>query len=165
MRALIVGGDGLIGSAIYEELTAREIEAIRTSRRGTPGSWGFDLLSDPRARLPQTEVAFICTGINGFVECEGNATSWRVNVDGVLAVAKTLMRAGSFVLYPSSNAIETLDCAYARQRALVEIGLQAMGDPVIVRCQKVIKENVVSCARAFVDLALKRTPGIFHWPA
>lgn len=165
MKSLIVGGDSCIGIALAGVLPG----AVRTTRKPsfTLNPIYFDL-STPRtlpADVLRLDTAFLCAGIKGFKECERDPLSWRVNVDGILAMGKQLMRAGVFVVYVSTDAVEWSDSAYARQKAHAELGLQAFGDPAIVRCQRFDAATAPRLAAYMIEIAQARKPGIYHWSA
>lgn len=159
--ALIVGRDSCIGAALVDRVKAQRV--YETTRRPTVGRYVYLNLAQPIPKLPEAEVAFLCAGIKGFKECNDPLT-WRVNVDGVLSVGKQLLRRGVFVVYVSTGAVEWSDSAYARQRAMVEIGLQAMGDPAIVRAEKFDASNAADLAEKLIAIADTRISGIHHWP-
>lgn len=158
--AFIVGGDGLIGGAVAHALNGK---SIASTRRDKPGAIFLDLLNPPET-LPQADVAYLCAGVNGFKQCEGNCNAWRTNVDGVLAVAKTLNRQGSFLVYISTAAVEWSAEMYARQRAMVEIGLNALCDPAIIRPEKVTADNAAEFAAFVIAIGSGHRAGIHHWP-
>lgn len=160
-RALIVGGDGLLGSACGEVLNwkYKTIKTERTSRRNGRHiqydlEWG-----DPDV-LPPADVVFLCAAITGFRECEGNRRAWQVNVDGVLRVALRY----PFCVYPSTQAVEWSANQYARQAAQVEAVLLATRSAAIVRCGRVTSDTALQCAAKLVHCGLDKTPGIYHWP-
>ena len=70
-----------------------------------------------------------------------------------------------FVVYVSTDAIEWSDSAYARQKAMAEIGLQAFGDPAIVRCQRFDDATAPRAAAFMIGIAQARAAGIHHWSA
>lgn len=165
-RTIVVGGDGLIGSAVACLLP----EAVVTTRRHdveeASGRMFLDLLSSPPPMV-QFDTAFLCAGINGFRENEGNRQAWRANVDGVLAVAAAIRPLHSehcFLVYVSTGAVEWSDASYARQRAHVEAVLLGWRRAAIVRPEKVTKENAAAFAAMLVACGQKRMPGIYHWP-
>lgn len=156
MRALVVGGSGLIGSALVMVLQSAGHSVI------APTHTELDLLDlPPHVPLPQVDAAFICAGIKGLQPCEGNGMSWRVNVDGALLLGKALMKRGVNLLYVSSDAVEWSNSSYARQKALVEVGLLAAGDPVIVRPCRVSDWSASILAEMMVKVI--GSPGIYHW--
>ena len=116
----------------------------------------------PPDQLMTADTAYLCAGVNGIRENEGNEISWRTNVDGTIAVVKLLP--GAFVVYLSSNAVEWSDTSYARQRAAVESFLHARGRAAIVRVQKVTKDNVAQFVLFLVKIGQKQRDGVYHWP-
>jgi uncharacterized protein YbjT (DUF2867 family) len=166
MRVLVIGGSGLIGSAVVAELLAHAHDVL------APSHAELDL-ADPPAHLPQVDAAVICAGPKGFRPCEaeGAIPSWRVNVDGVLNVALRLMGfpISTKVVFVSSDAVEWSDGAYARQKAVVEVALQAAGcspiiaSPTIIRPERVTPETAPSLAVA-ISIAIDAPGGVIHWP-
>ncbi|HEY0322895.1 MAG TPA: sugar nucleotide-binding protein [Pyrinomonadaceae bacterium] len=156
---VIVGADSLIGLALMNELQQTGARVIGTTRRREAlddSHVYLDLAVDVEewaSPVPAT-VAVICAGMTGLEACERDpVATGRVNVQGVLTVAKSLAATGAFVIYLSSNAV--FDGAvherrasdrvspvteYGRQKALVEKSLMALGSNVsIVRLTKVLK--------------------------
>lgn len=163
MRALILGADSCIGKALATKLEMVSCWLIETTRRRPHLQHQVCLdLAEPIPTLPPCDIAFLCAGIKG-MECERDKSmSWRVNVDGILAAGKQLMRANTFVVYVSSDAVEWSDSAYARQKAYVELGLQMFGEPAIVRCQRFDDATAPQAARAMISIAQARQAGIHH---
>lgn len=168
MRALILGSNSCIGRALYQQSVQmtdwRMIETWHRRRASPRHSIHLDLV-EPIPTLPPCDIAFLCAGIKGFKECERDPMSWRVNVDGILSAGKQLMRANAFVVYVSTDAVEWSDSAYARQKAHAEIGLQAFGDPAIVRCQRFDDATAPRAATAMIEIAINRRAGVHHWSA
>lgn len=155
MRCLVIGGTGLIGSALVKEL----IEAGH--HVDAPPRSEFDLETN-RLFYPHRDVVFLCAGVKGIKPNETDRVkSWRVNVDGTLLTGIMFMRLRTKLVYVSSDAVEWLDTHYTRQKALVEVGLLAAGDPVIIRPSTVTKERAPEFARAMISVVDK--PGIHYW--
>lgn len=102
---LVIGGNGLIGTALCAELEKRGIDFLATTRREPPGplvprirphaGWMmpdgklfFDLSADDPNVLPPAEVVYLVAAKPGFASCEGTAESWVVNVDAQIAIAR-----------------------------------------------------------------------------
>ena len=116
--ALVVGADGLIGSALLRELRGRGWTALGTTRRrhGPSDLLYLDLtdpLPDlssrpgygPLLALPDPAV-FLAAASTGYVRCENDPEgSRRVNVTNSILLAKQWIGLGGFVVYPSSNAV------------------------------------------------------------
>lgn len=165
---LVVGGDGLIGKAVLARLCAAGLPAVATTRRAIPDdkwAWLRLDLTEPASELPAADVAYLCAGIKGFRECEGVAETWRVNVDGMVAVGKQLLRQGAFVVYVSTDAVDWSPSSYARQRAQVEAVLQGCGDPAIVRCGRVTSETAPGLAAVLIEIGTQRRAGVHRWNA
>jgi len=165
-RVLIVGGDSCIGTALYIELVTLGIDIVSTTRRvvSSPRRKVLDL-TQPIGDLPLCDTAFLCAGIKGFKECERDPMAWRVNVDGMLAVGRRLMRRDTFVVYVSTDAVEWSWDAYARQRAMVELGLQSIGEPAIMRCEKFDERTAPRLAQAMIAIGETQQAGVHHWKA
>ncbi len=161
MNSLVIGGDGLIGSGIKSWLWPDVVATTRRHDGVFHGSIFLDLLQPPE-ELPHADVAYICAGINGIRENEGNATAWRTNVDGVISVIRLLGEA--FIVYISSSAVEWSDTSYARQRALVECGLRFRGHGAIVRPQRVTRDNVNVFAQYIAEIGQTQRVGVYQWP-
>lgn len=172
MNILVVGGDGLIGKAVCKHVTVYEEEVehfLVTTRRSTSakceGIAYLDLLK-PQAFSIRTKfhIAFLCAGINGFKQCEGNETAWHTNVDGVLTVAMRLIKeCGTFVVYPSTQAVGWSSSDYARQRAQVEAVLLSTWNAAIIRVGRVGAHNCRDCAKALYMTGLRFQAGIYYW--
>jgi dTDP-4-dehydrorhamnose reductase len=158
MKVLVIGGSGLIGSAVVRHFRSCLHEVL------APSHAELDL-ANPPVELPQVDAAVICAGPKGFRPCEaeGAIPSWRINVDGVLDIGIRLMRAGASLVFVSTDAVEWADSAYARQKAYAEIGLRAAGSPAIIRPERVTPEAVVDLAIA-IHGALYCSPRVHHWP-
>ncbi len=116
--ALVVGADGLIGSALLRELRSSGWTAVGTTRRrqAPTGLLYLDLaeappdLSNrsgygPLLALPDL-VVFFAAASTGYVRCENDPEgSRRVNVTHSMLLAKQMIGLGGFVVYPSSNAV------------------------------------------------------------
>lgn len=110
-RALVIGGDGRIGSALVDALRLAGARIYATSRRHlTSGPDRIRLdLADAEAStisLPDVEVAIFCAAISRFADCRENPDlAHRVNVSAPVALAQRLVERGSRVVYVSTNAV------------------------------------------------------------
>ena len=112
LRALVIGADGLIGAALYDQLSRRGHTVFGTTRRGAPSGAGPKLfldLTEPLAaadRLPDAEVAIVCTAMTSFAECRRQPELARlVNTTAPTALARRLLERGMFVVRLSSTAV------------------------------------------------------------
>jgi dTDP-4-dehydrorhamnose reductase len=111
--ALIIGGDGQIGKALLAGFQLAKLDVVATTRRWPP--YGRDLnesylpfdLRYP-TYLPKAKVTYLCTGINGFRQCEDDPVeAKRINTTLLCATAYRALDMGSNVVYLSSCAVET----------------------------------------------------------
>ena len=162
MKVLIVGMDGFIGSALFARMSEKKgTQVFGTSRRGH--GIALDLLDRRYAfnDLPQCDVVYLCAGVTRFIDCESNPESYRVNVDAQIEIARIWPWK---VVYLSSDAVErALHTNYGMQKALCEIGLRAVCDPVIVRLPKVTPDALGSVCE-FLAYAVHLKPGVYRWP-
>lgn len=148
-NALIIGGDGTIGTALGRALESRNINYSATTRAE------LDLAAPPKhwPSLPAAEVAYICAAITKLEECEREpAATYLVNVTHTQALIERLQAAGSYVVFLSSNQVfdgsapfrKAADAPspmneYGRQKAEVERWLLAREEPsAILRLTKVV---------------------------
>ena len=166
-QTLIVGADSVVGRALIERWQRAGKPVLGTTRRRETVSgsrlW-LDLSEDAEKwRCPSSvTVALICAGITNLDACTRNAaSSARVNVHGVTALAKNLIEQGVFVIYLSSNRVfdgtkaqsktEDQVCPtteYGRQKAEVEQHLLSFGAAAsVVRFTKIVSpETPLLCA-------------------
>lgn len=108
--ALIVGGDGLIGSYLSGFLLKLGVLVDLTSRRTHGGSGIYLDLSDSRtfSNIPAKpyEFAVVAAGLSSVAACEHSPDlSYLVNVSGRLGVVNPLVEAGTRVISFSSDAV------------------------------------------------------------
>jgi dTDP-4-dehydrorhamnose reductase len=114
LRVIVIGTDGLIGSALAGALRARGDAVVGTTRRekGTGPNELFLDLADPResgAALPEAEVCFLCAAITNIADCRARPDLARMT--DVLTPAKIAARlagAGVRTILLSTSAV--LDC-------------------------------------------------------
>ncbi len=157
-QTLIVGANGLIGRALFDELQRQNRRAVGTVHRldaMTSGTIHLDLTSEPSTwKLPEDiRVAFLCAGITSLEACrrEPRRTAL-INVERTQVLAETLAERGVFTIafstnlvfdgsLPHSKAEEHLNpqTEYGRQKAALENGLTHLGQNVsVVRLTKIL---------------------------
>ena len=153
VRALVVGGDGLIGSAVVHLLRARGVSVIATTRRRGPSSWFLDL-SDRTGfhRLPAAEIVFLCAAETSIARCEADPVGTHaVNVTQLGVLAAQCHASGAFLVLPSSTAVfdggqahrradepVSPTTEYGRQKAAIEAQVLGLQRSAAVRFSKVL---------------------------
>ena len=102
-----MGGDGLIGHALYQACKARGTQVFVTARRCSEAAIQIDLSQPIDANLlPHCDVVYLCAAISRFLACEQNPTlARRVNVTAQLELARHYCSLGTHVVFLSSNAV------------------------------------------------------------
>lgn len=159
-KALVVGAEGVIGSALYDCLVPNYSVVYGTSRRvkNRQGLIQIDLSNsfDGLNKFAGTcDIAFICAATTKAVDCDNNrAASYAVNVTNTLKIIKILQDLGVFIVWLSSNAVFSgkrpfcgLDepymplTEYGRQKVEAEQEILELGGVAIVRLTKVLSQN------------------------
>jgi dTDP-4-dehydrorhamnose reductase len=155
---LIVGADGMIGSALAQALPKAGWSLLETTRR--PESAGgrrlfFDL-SEPAAPVPLPDppsLAFLCAGVTSVEACERDPKATeKINVTHTLMLARRLIGLGTRIVFLSTNIVFNgskpqagIDdepdpkSEYGRQKLAVERELLGLdGSSAVVRLTKVL---------------------------
>lgn len=169
---LVVGADGLVGSALAESFGACGSVVVASRRKGSM-LLPLDLAKDPATwELPQqVSVAFLCGAVTSLQMCrEKPMESRQINVTNTVALAQRLRALGARVVFFSSGLVfdgtkpfqseaDTVNpqCEYGRQKAETECMLLAMGKSVaIVRLTKVVAPELPLFWRWAEDLRAGR---------
>jgi dTDP-4-dehydrorhamnose reductase len=181
MKAIVVGADGTIGSALSAALVQRGDTVYGTTRRRELANARrpfLDLASpDVQASaLPDAEVAFFCAGIVGYAKCRSHPDLARqVNVTTPVGLARRLTTVGTHVVLLSTNAVfdgrepkvpaRRLPCpttVYGHLAAEAEQGFGALGpDASIARLTKLITADAPRFARWIAALSDGETIAAF----
>lgn len=162
MKALVIGGDSFIGKHLAAALEEAGHSVKTTSRKGD-GDLHFDLM-EPTKKLPKADAVFICAAMTRFIDCEADPLAWRCNVDAPVEIGRQYGATNTQVVYFSSEAVErALHTNYGMHKAMAEMGLRAVCDPIIARISKVTPETVYDLCRWLVELAAAKKPGIYRW--
>jgi dTDP-4-dehydrorhamnose reductase len=107
---LIVGSDGMAGSALLARLRREGIDAIGASRRSplAADTISLDLTSDPQGwRIPAaTNVVVNCAAVAGAAACQRSPDETRrVNVDAVVALAQRCANESRMFVHVSSDKV------------------------------------------------------------
>jgi dTDP-4-dehydrorhamnose reductase len=154
---LVVGVDSMVGGALLRRLKRGRTPVVGTSRRpGRPKDSIFlDLSDDLSGWNPPggVQTAFLCAGVTRLQACsEQPIASAKINVEGILQIARKLRDQGAFVVFLSSNQVfdGTVACRkesdfvcptteYGRQKAEAERQLRDVGAvDAVVRFTKIL---------------------------
>lgn len=111
MKAIVVGADGTIGTALFRAFEQRGDTVYGTTRRralvGAKRPY-LDLAADDLGStlLPDADVVFFCAAIVSYAECRLHPEqAQRVNVTNPAALARRLIEKGARVVLLSTNAV------------------------------------------------------------
>lgn len=167
--ALIVGGDSLIGRALFKRLKLSGVPVRYTSRKEKdkgPDRIYLDL-ANPAQIGYVPETVYMCAGITGLGRCEMDPGGTRlINVDSTISLIESLHSNGSRIVYLSSHAVfdgskpmPSVGAAtnpvieYGKQKAEVERRVLALGlRASVIRMTKVISCQVPLIARWLTSL-------------
>lgn len=155
---LVVGAAGMIGSAIVRDLISASEKVVGADLwRDNLGSEKIfvDLADDPAEwKLPQpVKTAYLCAGVTKIEECRRDPTvSSRVNVEGTIRLAETMLNKGTFTVFLSSNQVfdgtmakvpphhpQNPQNEYGRQKTVVEQYLNQWPErAAIIRLTKIV---------------------------
>lgn len=158
---LVVGADGLVGAGLVALMEKVGAGVTATTRRhDAVGAKRLFLdLTDAEAKAFRPagySVAFLCAAITSIAACEDDpARTQQINVLNTVALAKTLLAAGTQIVFLSSNTVfdgtaawpnegtaYSPACEYGRQKAAVEQQFLRLSTPsvpvAIVRLSKVL---------------------------
>jgi dTDP-4-dehydrorhamnose reductase len=157
LQACVVGGDGLLGRALVRALQLARVTLGSTSRRRERLGSGVQFLdladADAFIDVPVADVVYLCAADPNLQRCESDPAGTRlVNVEGTCRIAERFARAGSHLVFLSSNAVfsgqidavaesSTVDPCneYGRQKAEVEARLATLTPNLaVVRMTKVV---------------------------
>jgi dTDP-4-dehydrorhamnose reductase len=161
-RVLVVGGDGIVGSALAVCLKNQGFRVTKTSRKYRDDSSKIKYLDLTDVRtLKQIEnnrydTTVLCAGVSSVRICEETPDITRkINVDGILNLCEKLIETNSRIVYLSSNMVfdgkiiypsvtdkqEPLT-EYGKQKAYVENALRSLSDNTsILRFSKILEPN------------------------
>ncbi|HYE50526.1 MAG TPA: sugar nucleotide-binding protein [Azospirillaceae bacterium] len=155
--ALVVGGDGMVGSHLAAHLRARGLTVHATTRRPDRAGPGTPLVDLTAGGWPDLDgarygTAFLCAAQARLAQCRADPEgSRRVNVEGAAALARLLSGRGTRVVFLSTNQVfdgsraprraEEAVCPvslYGRQKAEAEAEVLALPGAAVLRLTKII---------------------------
>lgn len=174
IASLVIGGRGLIGSALVRALAERGHDYLYTTRQPLVPN----LLPDNRARyldLAQPNVSlreylfetdlvtvYLIAGIPGVFECERNPDAWRINADSPRMLAYQAHARGWKVVFLSTGALEIAPhTAYAHQKAAVENVVLTLGGSIIRPRGRITVDNVQAFVNRMIEISGR--PGVHWW--
>ncbi|MFM9970247.1 MAG: sugar nucleotide-binding protein [Burkholderiales bacterium] len=155
-RYLVVGGDSLVGGGLYRALENRgHAPLISTRRPDTVGERRvfLDFENEASFRVPaEVGYAFIVAAATNYDRCEKDPLAYRINVELIPNLVRSLLEQGVFVTFISTNSVFGGDqewpdedaqhapgIAYAKQKAEAEKRILAL----VERLQAHDKLNIV----------------------
>jgi dTDP-4-dehydrorhamnose reductase len=178
-KYLIIGSDGLIGSALLAHLHNQKNNVTATTRRieSANNKIHYDL-SQPKPHIFQDYThAFICAGITNINACEADpAGTSAINIDATIQLAKELLYTGCRVIFISSNTVfdgsiqnpnentaYQYSTEYGRQKAETEQQLLSLNNnTAIVRISKVISNNTPTVAKIIANIKAGQHCEVFN---
>ena len=155
----IIGADGLIGSRLAEKAQKNKVPWTGTSRQAARENiLKFDLRNSDEIRNLTIcpKITFLCAAETDLRKCQNHPAETRtLNVDRTLQAARHLHKAGSAIVFLSSNLVfdgtrpfvpaDAEPCPvteYGKQKAEVEkILLEELDRVAIVRLTKVVHRD------------------------
>jgi dTDP-4-dehydrorhamnose reductase len=175
-RALVVGGDSLVGSELQVHCRKLGLTVDATSRRAeTPGGVFLDL-GDPDFTPLQRgtyDVAFVCAAVTSMQVCQSDpARSRRINVDNTLDLMRRLADRGTHLVFLSSSQVfdgetpmpdEAAPTApkneYGAQKLAVEEAIERQALPAaVLRVTKVLADRPVGVFKGWFEALAKGQP-------
>lgn len=174
-RALIVGGDSLVGSALQAHCRKVGIAVDVTSRRPGAGGIPLDLGNPDFGPLARAEyrVAYLCAAVTSMQVCQATPEpSRRINVDNTLELMRRLAGRGTHLVFLSSSQVfdgetpapaeDAATCPkneYGAQKLAVELAIAREGLPAaVLRPTKVLADQPVGVFRGWFEALSQGKP-------
>lgn len=169
MTALVIGGDGLVGSALSQRegmiATTRRPNDVRRpfldlSEVKHLGSMFFENLVGP------VDTVFLVAAITKVVLCEADPeVAWQINADAPVEIALQAKKLGKHVVFLSSDAVaKAPNLVYSRTKAHVESFILASGAGTVVRCERIDPAKVKNLVDLLVGVGETRETKLVRWP-
>lgn len=155
--AIVIGGRGLVGSALVSKLNSSSNWELHYSQRGVAvdeRSFKLDLatlhdraIESVTARIVRGRTTvFLVAACTGVVRCEAEPETWAVNFDAPVQLALAAAAAGGRPIFISSDAVSRAPhTAYARQKAMTELGVLGCGG-IVVRPSRITQDGAPAFA-------------------
>lgn len=161
----IIGGDGMVGTALCRALLERGRPFTATSRRRPlpPGRSFLDLAEPKVCQGLRADVLYLVAAVSRVCECEAGPLTYQVNARAPILLARHYLAYGSFVVFISTDLVERAShLAYARQKERVEIYLEDK-NAAVISAARIAPERADEFARFVVDIAASRQCGVTRW--
>ncbi len=143
-NVLVVGVNGMIGSALYADFQSKQIPVYGTTHHPLKTNsevFYLNLLDPPASWVfldKKFDIVYLCAGVSKMAICEGNPeTTYEINVTKMFALIEHLSSTGSHIIYLSTNQVFSGVVSYAtnatpyrppneygRQKVIVETLIQ-----------------------------------------
>lgn len=170
--AVVIGGRGLLGSALSKELLRLQhlnpqYDLAMTTRDPNPsGRYCYLNLSNEYPRLPvifKGGVVFLVAAVTSLGAAESQPDAWRINADAPAALALQAVKEQMFPVFVSSDAVEKFPhMAYSKQKAYAETIVLGCGGAV-VRPTRIPPERVGGLVQSLVTVGEYRGAGLHRW--
>jgi dTDP-4-dehydrorhamnose reductase len=176
-RALVVGGDSLVGSELQVHCRKLGLAVDASSRRPgqAPGTFFLDLGDPDFTPLQRAnyDVAFVCAAVTSMQACQSDpARSRRINVDNTLSLMRGLADSGTHLVFLSSSQVfdgetpmpdEAAPTApkneYGAQKLAVEEAIERQKLPAaVLRVTKVLADRPVGVFKGWFEALAKGQP-------
>lgn len=160
MKVMVIGANGKIGRVLVDALREAGHETVGVTRKFLDLS---ALPMDIPGAIGTADVVYLCAAMTRFIDCEADEQAYSVNVDAPAEIARQM--APARVVYCSSEAVErALHTNYGMHKALAEISLRTVCQPVVARLSKVDPDTMEDACDFLVRMATA-APGVYRWKA
>lgn len=166
MKYLVIGGDGLVGSALVNYLQGAGHLVYKTSRRSVNShvtDLHLNLIDLSRFKIPDVDVMFLVAAVTKVVDCEADPSIWQINADAPVELARRAKNRSVHTVFISSDAVERApNMIYSKQKAYVESFVLAT-EGTVVRPSRIPPDQVGSLVELLVKLGSKYIGGLHRW--
>ena len=155
--AIVIGGRGLVGTALVLELSNSSNWELHYSQRNVVAdgrSFKLDLstfrdraIESVTARIVRGRTTvFLVAACTGVVRCEAEPETWAVNFDAPVQLALATAAVGGQPIFISSDAVSRAPhTAYAKQKAMTELAVLGCGG-IVIRPSRITQDGAPAFA-------------------
>lgn len=173
MKALVIGGGGLLGGKLVLHLRGAGHHVTATTRHADQVSDSrlfLDMLSPRAFEFPDGvtfDAMYLVAAVTGIMRCETDTRTWQVNADAPVELARKVqfMRLADrpHIVFVSSDAVEQApQLAYAQQKAYAESIILGWGGTV-VRPARIPPDQIQGLLALLLQVGAERHGGVFRW--